>query len=91
MEEIRVRMLQKQQKKVEGVICDLSLLLDAQKHVMANTGLDADVCTQITEAIESLRGAAYALLLAEASSEDEQIAGRMMTDLERFAAAAGEK
>ena len=90
MEEIRIRMLQKQQKKVDGVINDLSLLLDAQQHVTAKTGKDMGVCTEIHEAIAQLRNAYYALILAEAAAEDEKMAGQMMADLNRFAEAAAE-
>ncbi len=90
MEEIRVKLLQKQQKKVDAVINDLAILLDAQKHVAAKTGKDMGVCAEIHEAIGQLRNAYYSLILAEAASEDQQMVGQMMADLDKFAQASAE-
>lgn len=86
MEEVRVKLLQKQQKKVDTMINDLQMLLDAQKHIMVNTGEDIGVCTQIDAAIGNLRNASYSLLLAEASAEGQEIVGQMKADLDKLMA-----
>ncbi len=88
MEAPRVKLLQKHQKKVDGLIDDLTLLLDAQSHIMVNTGEDAGVVEQIRLAIRSLGQASYELLLAVASAEGEEVVGQMQANLQRFADAA---
>lgn len=87
MEKIQVKFLEKQQKKVDTVINDLSLLLDAQCHIMVNTGQDVGIVEQIRRAIECLRNASYELLLAEAAAEGEEITGQMKANLDNLAAA----
>ena len=88
MEAPRVKLLQKHQKKVDGLIDDLTLLLDAQSHIMVNTGEDAGVVEQLRLAIRSLGQASYELLLAVASAEGEEVVGQMQANLQRFADAA---
>lgn len=88
MEEPRVKILQKQQKKADTMINDLMLLSDAQRYIMMNTGADVGVCTQIGAAIKHLQNASYALLLAVASAEGEEITGQMMADLDGLTARA---
>lgn len=88
MEEIRVKALQKQQKKTDAQINDLMLLEDATRYNMMNTGADVGVCAQISAAIRHLRNASYALLLAVASAEGEEITGQMMADLDDLTARA---
>lgn len=88
MDAPRVKLLQKHQKKVDGLIDDLTLLLDAQSHIMVNTGEDAGVVEQIRLAIRSLGQASYSLLMALASAEGEEVVGQMQADLQRFADAA---
>lgn len=84
MEEPRVKLLQKHQKKVDNLIGDLQLLMDAQAHIMTNTGEDAGVVEQIRLAIRNLGQASYNLLMAEASAEGEEIIGQMKADLSKF-------
>ena len=88
MEAPRVKLLQKHQNKVDGLIDDLTLLLDAQSHIMVNAGEDAGVVEQIRLAIRSLGQASYSLLMAMASSEGEEVVGQMKANLQRFADAA---
>ena len=88
MDAPRVKLLQKHQKKVDGLIDDLTLLLDAQSHIMVNTGEDAGVVEQIRLAIRSLGQASYSLLRAMASAEGEEVVGQMQANLQRFADAA---
>lgn len=88
MEVTRVKLLQKYQKKVDTVINDLQLLLDAQAYHMQNTGEDVGVCTQLRSTISSLGKASYELLLAIASAEGEEIVGQMKMDMRRFEEAA---
>ena len=88
MEAPRVKLLQKHQKKVDGLIDDLTLLMDAQSHIMVNTGEDAGVVEQLRLAIRSLGQASYSLLMAMASAEGEEVVGQMKANLQRFADAA---
>ena len=81
-------MLQKHQKKVDGLIDDLTLLMDAQSHLMVNTGEDAGVVEQLRLAIRSLGQESYSLLMAMASAEGEEVVGQMQANLQRFADAA---
>ena len=88
MEEPRVKILQKQQKKADTMINDLMLLSDAQRYIMMNTGADVGVCTQIAAAIRSLQKASYELLIAIASAEGQEMVGQMMADLDDLTARA---
>jgi len=88
MEAPRVKLLQKHQKKVDGLINDLTLLMDAQSHLMVNTGEDAGVVEQLRLAIRNLGQASYCLLMAMASAEGEEVVGQMSANLQRFADAA---
>ena len=90
MEAPRVKLLQKHQKKVDGLINDLTLLMDAQSHLMVNTGEDAGVVEQLRLAIRNLGQASYCLLMAMASAEGEEVVGQMSANLQRFAATAEE-
>lgn len=90
MEVPRINLLKKHQKKVDGIIEDLKLLLDAQTHIMVNTGEDVGVCSEIRQAIRELSRASYSLLLAEASAEGQEITGQMQADLEKFTMAQEE-
>lgn len=84
MEEIRVKYLEKYQKKVDTLVDDLELLHDAQMHVSENSMEDADACAQIREAVVNLRNASYKLLLAVVATEGGEITDRMMANLERL-------
>ena len=90
MEDTRVKLLQKFQKKADVLINDLTLLQDAQKYYMQNTGEDVGVCTQLALAISNLGKASYNLLMAIASAEGEEIVGQMKVDMQRFEDAAQE-
>ena len=71
MEAPRVKLLKKHQKKVDDLINDLTLMMDAQSHLMVNTGEDAGVVEQLRLAIRSMGQASYSLLMALASAEGE--------------------
>lgn len=88
MDTPRVKLLQKNQKKVDGMIDELTLLMDAQSHIMVNTGEDAGVVEQLRLTIRSLGQASYSLLMAMASAEGEEVVGQMQANLKRFADAA---
>ncbi len=90
MEEIRVKYLEKYQKKVDTMVDDLELLHDAQMHVSANGSEDAEACAQIRKAVVDLRNASYSLLKAVVAAEGGEITDRMMANLERLKIAADE-
>lgn len=84
MESPRVKLIEKQQKKVDKMIEELKLLQDAQTYIMVNTGEDQGVVQQIELAVRNLGQASYNLLLAQASAEGEEIVGQMKQNLEQF-------
>ena len=88
MEAPRVKLLQKHQKKVDDLIQNLTLLIDAQSYLMVNTGEDAGVVEQLRLAIRNLGQASYCLLMAMASAEGEEVVGQMQANMQRFADAA---
>lgn len=90
MEEIRVKYLEKYQKKVDTLVDDLELLHDAQMHVSAGSAEDNEACAEIREAVVHLRNASYRLLKAIVAAEGGEITDRMMENLERLQMAANE-
>ena len=90
MESARIKLLEKFQKKTDTLINDLTLLQDAQKYYMQNTGEDVGVCTQLASAISNLGKESYNMLMAIASAEGEEVVGQMKMDLQRFEEAAQE-
>ena len=84
MEEPRVKLIEKAQKKIDKMIDELKLLQDAQTYIMVNTGEDQGVVQQIRLAVRSLGQASYELLLAQASAEGEEIVGQIKHDLDKF-------
>lgn len=84
MEDIRIKLLDKHQKKIDKEINDLELLIDATKFGAVNTGEDVGVCSQLVKASEFLRQASYCMLLAIASAEGEEITGQMKADLDNL-------
>ncbi len=84
MEKTRVDLVKKEQKKVDKMIEELKLLLDAQSHIMVNTGEDEGVCEQLRLAIRNLGQTSYNLLMVMASAEGEEIVGQMKAQLDMF-------
>lgn len=90
MEEIRVKYLEKYQKKVDTLVDDLELLHDAQMHVSSGSAEDNEACAEIREAVVHLRNASYRLLKAIVAAEGGEITDRMLENLERLQMAAKE-
>lgn len=84
MEDIRIKLLDKHQKKIDKEINNLELVIDATKYGAINTGEDVGVCTQLIEARDHMRQASYCLLLAIASAEGGEITGQMQADLDNW-------
>ena len=90
MEKIRIKYLEKYQKKVDSLIDDLELLHDAQMHVSESGMEDAAACAEIRKAVMDLRNASFNLLKAVVSAEGGEITDKMMASLERLRVAAEE-
>ena len=90
MEEIRVKLLEKHQKKLDKEINELELVLDAAKFGAMHNGEDVGICVQLTRARDHLRQASYSMLLAIASAEGQELTGQMMADLENLQQASEE-
>lgn len=84
MEDIRMKLLDKHQKKIDKEIDELELIIDATKFGAMNSGEDLGVCTQLVAARDRLRQASYCMLMAIASAEGQEITGQMMADLENM-------
>lgn len=90
MEDTRMKLLDKHQKKIDKEIDELELIIDATKFGAMNSGEDLGVCTQLVKARDHLRQASYCMLLAIASAEGQEITGQMMADLESMRKASEE-
>lgn len=85
MTEYRAKMMEKIGKKIAGLIDALELLIDGELQHLNEYDACEDVCRNMSDADKMLRKAAYAMQMAQACAEMEDMQDSMQQSMDQMA------